>query len=185
MMSTLADRLEDIPGIASVSVDLDEEGGGINIRLDPGADELEVMERLRAVLIAYGVRSSRPETVEQAFPEPKTSKWALGVEVKITPMETGARVEVEGKNVKSFRVVAAEPMAIAQGVADAWCRVVGKVPVEIVGVSVGDRGDLTVTATDGETETTGSANVEEGWESALAFAVGRAIGAVPPGPFAG
>jgi len=182
-MSTLAHRLEDIPGIASVTVDLDEEGGGINIRLEPGADEIVVMERLRTVLIAYGVRSSKPETVNEAFPEPSTSP--LGVQVRITPLERGARVEVEGRSVRSFRVVAASPGAIAQGVADAWCRVVGKIPVEIVRVSIGDEGELTVAATDGETETIGKASIGDGWESALALAVGRAIGLVPTGPMAG
>lgn len=179
MMSNLANRLEDIPGVASVTVDLTEDGGGINIKLIPGANEVEVMERLRTVLIAYGVRSSKPESVEGAFPEKSASLVPLGVRVRITPLESGARVEVEGKNVRSFRVVAANPRAIAQGVADAWCRVAGKIPVEIVDVSLGDRGELEVVASDGETETVGIADVGEGWESALARAVGRAIGMVP------
>jgi hypothetical protein len=181
-MSNLAHRLEDIPGVASVNVDLTEEGGGINIRLDPEADEVEVMEKLRTVLIAYGVRSSRPESVEQALPEGGDESVPLGVRVTITPLDKGARVEVEGPKVRSFRVVAANPEAIAQGVADAWCRVVGKVPVEIVRVSIGDGGELTVTATDGLTETTGTADVGHGWESAVALAVGRAIGMVSAAP---
>lgn len=182
MMSGLADRLEDIPGVDSVTIDLTEGGGGINIKLVPGANEIEVMDRLRTVLISYGVRSSKPESVEDVFPERGAASAPLGVEVKITPLESGARVEVEGKNVRSFRVVAANPRAIAQGVADAWCRVAGKIPLEIVAVSLGDRGELAVTASDGETETTGIADVGEGWESALALAVGRAIRIVPSEP---
>ncbi len=180
MMSTLAHRLEDIPGVASVTVDLSEDGGGINIRLEPGADEVEVMERLRAVLITYGVRSARPETVEEAFPEPGSLPARLGVVVRITPLEKGARVEVEGQSIRSFRVVAANPIAIAQGVADAWSRVVGKIPLEIVGVALDDRGQLAVTASDGETDSVGTADVGAGWESAVTVAVGRAIGLVPP-----
>jgi hypothetical protein len=171
----LASRLEDIPGVESVTIDLTDEGGGINIRLSPGADESDVLERLRTVLIAYGVRSPGPEPVaeERAAPVPD-----LGVEITITPLESGARVEAQGKKVRSFRLVAANPSAIAQGVADAWCQVVGRVPIEITEVRVTPEGGLLVTANDGQTETTGGANVEIGWESALTLAVGRAIGLV-------
>jgi hypothetical protein len=182
MTPGLTSRLEEIPGVASVTVDLTDDGGGINIRLVPGADELAVMERLREVLVAYGVRSSRPETVEEALPdvpEGPPELRGLGVRVRIVPLEKGARVEVEGKNVRSFRVVAANPNSIAQGMADAWCRVVGKVPVEITRVSIGDDGRITVDARDGDIERTGISMVSLGWERALTLAVGRAIGLVP------
>lgn len=176
-MSNLAHRLEDIPGVASVVLDLSEDGGGINIRLVPGADEYDVMERLRSVLIAYGVRSARPERVA-SLPERRNSDLApLGVEVKITPIERGARVEVESKTVRSFRVVAADRLAIAQGLADAWSQVVGRIPTELVSVNLND-GVLTVVARDHERETTGSAEVAEGWQRALALAVGQAIGII-------
>ena len=175
MMPNLADRLEDIPGVASVTVDLTDEGGGINIRLTPGADESEVMERLRTVLIGYGVRSPGPEPEAE---EPAVATHPLGVQVTITPLEHGARVVAESKSVRSFRLVAANPHAIAQGVADAWCQVIGRVPVEIIGVRVGEGGALMVTTWDGDRENMGAANVEIGWESALTLAVGRAIGAV-------
>lgn len=182
MSPGLVGRLEDIPGVASVTVDLTDEGGGISIKLEPGADEAEVMERLRTVLINYGVRSARPETVEEAFPEAPEGPPELrgvGVTVRVVPLDKGARVEVEGKNVRSFRVVAANPNSIAQGIADAWCRVVGKVPVEVMSVSVGDDGRITVVARDGELERTGVSTVSLGWERALTLAVGRAIGLIP------
>ena len=75
-------------------------------------------------------------------------------------------------------MVTANPRAIAQGLADAWCRVIGKVPVEIVGVSLADDGRLVVTAIDGDAERTGAAMVSLGWERALVLAVGRAMGLV-------
>ena len=180
MTPGLTSRLEEIPGVASVTVDLTEEGGGINIRLLPGADEAGVMERLRTILVAYGVRSPRPETVEEALPEPTgpPELRGLGIEARIVPLEKGARVEVEGDKIRSHRVVAANPRAIAQGLADAWCRVIGKVPVEIVGVSLADDGRLVVTAIDGDAERTGAAMVSLGWERALVLAVGRAMGLV-------
>jgi len=176
-MSNLAHRLEDIPGVESVVVDLSDDGGGINIRLVPGADENEVMERLRTVLISYGVRSARPLPAA-TLPERRNVEMApLGVRVRITPLERGARVEVESKSVRSFRVVAADRHAIAQGLADAWSQVVGRIPTELV--SVGVRGGvIEVVARDGDRETIGTAEVGEGWQHALALAVGRAIGTV-------
>lgn len=177
----LTSRIEEIPGVASVTVDLTEEGGGINIRLVPGADEAGVMERIHQILVAYGVRSSRPQTVEEALPEPSDGPpelRGLAVKVRLVPLEKGARVEVEGENVRSHRVVAANPRSIAQGMADAWCRVIGKVPIEVVGASIADDGLLKVRAFDGEIERVGTAMVSLGWERALTLAVGRAMGLI-------
>jgi hypothetical protein len=60
-------------------------------------------------------------------------------------------------------------------VSDAWCQVIGQIPVEVVNVSVGDDGMLAVSISNGEIETKGSASVEAGWEDALARAVGGAL----------
>ncbi|MEE9177754.1 MAG: hypothetical protein V3U46_04950 [Acidimicrobiia bacterium] len=174
----LASRLQDIPGVASVAVDLTDSGGGINVRLEPGADEAVVMERLRALLVAYGVRSPNPPKLRLGRPIKYLDDSPLDVDVTITPIKAGARVQVASAKVRSFRVVPATPEALAQGLSDAWCQVVGKIPVEIVSVTMGDEGDLTVVASDGEHETSASSNVAGGWEEALARAVGRAIGVV-------
>jgi hypothetical protein len=173
LTSNLASRLEDIPGVASVVVDLEGFGRGIDVRLEPGADETAVMEKLRALLAAYGVHhEQRPEVTHR--PKPPVVKDP-GVEVNITPLKSGARIEVSTRSVKSFRIVAATPMAIAQGLADAWCQVVGRIPVEIVEVSVGDEGSLTVVAKDDDRETRGVADVEKGWVAALTTAVAGAL----------
>jgi len=178
MTPNLASRLQDIPGIASVAVDLTDSGGGINIRLESGADEAVVMERLRALLVAYGVRSPNPPRLRLGRRTKYLDDSPLGVDVKITPIKAGARVQVATTKVRSFRVVPATPEAIAQGLSDAWCQVVGRIPVEIVSVTMGDEGELTVVASDGEHETSATSNVSSGWEEALARAVGRAIGVV-------
>ncbi len=178
MTPNLASRLQDIPGIASVTVDLTDSGGGINIRLEAGADEAVVMERLRALLVAYGVRSPNPPQLRLGRQTKYLDDGPLGVDVKITPIKAGARVQVATTKVRSFRVVPATPEAIAQGLSDAWCQVVGKIPVEILGVTMGDEGELTVVASDGAHETSATSNVSSGWEEALARAVGRAIGVV-------
>ncbi|HLF60334.1 MAG TPA: hypothetical protein VI980_04045 [Acidimicrobiia bacterium] len=178
MSVKLVDRIQDIPGVAAVSLDLeDPEAGGINVRLEPDADEMEVLERVRALLVAYGVRS-------QGYPALRvgrtriTGDSRLGVDVRITPIKGGARVEVIGRNVRSFRVVPPDPNVIAQGLADAWCQVLGRVPVEISRVSVTDGRTLEVVAMDSTIERIGAADLTEGWTEALALAVGEAIGAV-------
>lgn len=176
MTSSLANRLGDIPGVASVVVDLEGFGRGIDVRLEPGADEGVVMEKLRALLAAYGIRRDRQPSMSLGRGERGQSLANVGVDVSITPLDNGARIEVATSTVRSFRVVAATPLSIAQGLADAWCQVIGRVPVEIVGVSVDDESRLIVTASDGEQETRGSAAIEHGWIEALTGAVAGALG---------
>ena len=73
----------------------------------------------------------------------------LGVDVKITPIKAGARVQVATTKVRSFRVVPATPQAIAQGLSDAWCQVVGRIPVEIVGGTTAVLTLMTISPKDG------------------------------------
>lgn len=173
MTSSLASRLGDIPGVASVAVDLDGFGRGIDVRLEPGADEAAVMERLRTLLAAYGVRRDRQPTMSNG----RANGIARddGIEVSITPINSGARVEVATSTVKSFRIVAADPGSVAQGLADAWCQVIGRVPVEIVQVFIDARGQLVVTASDGDHETRGTSEIAHGWVDALTGAVAGAL----------
>lgn len=177
MSPGLATRLQDIPGVASVAVDLTDSGGGINIRLEPDADEFEVMEKVRTLLVAYGVRSPHAPKLRLGR-EPRHVEGPLPVDIQITPIKGGARVEVASKVIRSFRVVAPTPLAIAQGLADAWCQVIGKIPIEVV--SVGVEGDvwLTVVTSDGVADSTGVADITAGWQEALGRAVGRALGVV-------
>lgn len=173
MSSSLASRLEDIPGVASVVVDLDGFGRGIDVRLEPGADEAVVMERLRALLAAYGVRSERRPRREVGRSTRRVSD--LGVDVSITPTDGGARIEVATGAVRSSRVVSSDPMAVAQSLADVWCQVIGRVPIEIVSVEVGEDGSLTVVGNDDGHELRGSRGPENGWVDALTGAVGDVI----------
>ena len=94
-------------------------------------------------------------------------------------MKSGARIEAATKSVKSFRVVAATPLAVAQGLADAWCQVIGRVPIEIVSVTVGEDRQLVVKAVDGEHEAVGGADIDQGWVDALSRAVAGVLGDDP------
>jgi hypothetical protein len=168
----LFERLQDISGVASVSFDLDDVESGISVRLEPEANEAEVLERVRALLVAYGVRSHAESGSE---PEPETP-GPLGVDIRITPIKGGARVEVIGPSIRSFRVVLPAALSVAQGLADAWCQVIGKAPVEVTRANLSDAGVLEVAAIDGDVERTGRSDVSAGWETALGLAVGKAIG---------
>ncbi len=177
MTTKLVGRLQDIPGVAAVSVNLEEEGGGINVRLQPDADEAEVLERVRALLVAYSVRSeSFPPLRVGRTPLPGNND--LGVDVKITPIKGGARVEVIGDAIRSFRVVPPDPTAIAQGLSDAWSQVLGRPPTEISSVSIDDDGHLLVTASVDGIEHRGESDLDQGWATALTHSVGRAIGVI-------
>jgi hypothetical protein len=176
MREKLISRLEDIPGVASVSLDLDDVESGIRVKLHDDADEVEVLDRVRELLVAYGVRSHDHPTLQIGQSRFGRVGTDIGVAVEVTPIEGGgARVEVIGPAVRSFRVVAPAPTAIAQGISDAWCQVLGKIPLEITRVSM-EGGDLRVMASDGETERVGMADLGYGWTYALALAVGKAIG---------
>lgn len=177
-MSSLAARIEDIPGVAAVVVDFTDSGGGINLRLETGADEAMVMEKVRGLLAAYGAKAPDAPGWELGQAPALDSSRDLGVDVAITPIASGARVEVASAKVRSFRVVTPEPIAIAQGLSDAWCQVIGRAPVEIVRVTRDRGGRLEVMASDGQTERVGIGDVTLGFEQALTTAVGGALGAV-------
>jgi hypothetical protein len=173
----LVERLQDIPGVASVSLNLEDVESGIRVRLDEDADEAEVLERVRALLVAYGVRSPDQGSMEIGN-RLAQARAALGVDVRISPVKGGARVEVIGTAIRSFRLVPSTPMAIAQGLSDAWCQVLGRIPLEVGKVSLTDEGVLSVIVTDGKEERVGRSDIVDGWTMALSLAVGRAMGVV-------
>jgi hypothetical protein len=173
----LVERLQDIPGVASVSLNLEDVESGIRVRLDEDADEAEVLERVRALLVAYGVRSPDQGSTEIGN-RLAQARAALGVDVRISPVKGGARVEVIGTAIRSFRLVPSTPMAIAQGLSDAWCQVLGRIPLEVGKVSLTDEGVLSVIVTDGKEERVGRSDIVDGWTMALSLAVGRAMGVV-------
>jgi hypothetical protein len=174
----LISRLEDIPGVASVSLDLDDMESGIKVKLEDDADEGEVLERVRELLVAYGVRSHDHPTLQVGQSRLGRLGVDIGVAVEVTPIRGGARVEVIGPAIRSFRVVPPTPDAIAQGLSDAWCQVLGRIPVEITRVALSGEGSLKVVATDGEVERVGLGDLGYGWTYGLASAVGKAIGAL-------
>lgn len=59
-MTGLKSRLESINGVENIELELGDSGlEGITVRLTEGADELQVLESVRRLLVAYGTASSR------------------------------------------------------------------------------------------------------------------------------
>ncbi|HEY4606200.1 MAG TPA: hypothetical protein VIH55_01015, partial [Acidimicrobiia bacterium] len=91
MRAKLRARLEDIPGVASVSLDLEDIDSGIRVKLDDDADESEVLERVRELLVAYGVRSHDHPTLQVGQSRLGRVGVDFGVAVEVTPIKGGAR----------------------------------------------------------------------------------------------
>ncbi len=170
----LISRLQDIPGVETVAVDLVGDAAAINLKVAPDADERTILNQVQALLVSYGVKGLTP-------PEIKVGRFSgdaadIGLDVTITPYKQGARIQVRAGDVGSARQVASTPKAIAQGLADAWCQVSGRAPREVTAVTLGSAGALAVVVSDGRSEQRGVADVSNGWANALTYAVGSALG---------
>jgi hypothetical protein len=178
MTPGLITRIQDIPGVEAVAVDLASDAGGLNLRVSPDADEQRVLQEVHELLVAYGVRGLvRPRVT---LGQRRGEAIDPGVDVKITPTELGARIQVAVGEVQSARQVAGTPAAIAQGLADAWCQVLGQIPQEVISISVNEAGGLTVVMSDGSTERRGVGDIDDGWSTALVRSVGVALGFLTP-----
>lgn len=178
MTPGLITRIQDIDGVEAVAVDLASDAGGLNLRLSPEADEVQVLKEVHELLVAYGVRGLvRPRVTlgQKRGVEPDP-----GVDVQITPTGSGARIQVAVGEVQSSRPVAATPEAIAQGLVDAWCQVLGRAPQQVRSVTMTSAGGLTIVVFDGTNERRGIADTSEGWTKALVRSVGSALGFLTP-----
>lgn len=61
-MTGLEDRLRRVRGVADLTIELGEEGlESIRVRIDDESEESSVLEEIRRILVAYGLRSRRPD----------------------------------------------------------------------------------------------------------------------------
>lgn len=174
----LRQRLENLEGVASIHLELAETGlSGIRVTLIEGADEAHVLEKIRSMLVTYGLRSPGRLEADPFKSEPKTPK-ADHIETLITPEGDGMRVEVrtEGKSV--VRVVDATPMAAAVAVAEGRAILEGRSAPQVLWIGLDTIGEwkiLTVLVKDeGQAARVGSAVVTMGWAQALDRAVANA-----------
>lgn len=174
MTPGLISRLQDIPGVESVSVDLTGDSGSVNLRVEPDADENKILTQVQALLVSYGINGLRqPDVTVGRFTGDLSS---LGLDIRIHPYEDGARIQVTSGSIQSARQVPSTPKGITQGLVDAWCQVSGKAPREVTSVILGDTGALAVVVSDGTNSRRGVADISAGWANALTYAVGSALG---------
>jgi hypothetical protein len=174
----LRQRLENLEGVASIHLELAETGlSGIRVTLIEGADEAHVLEKIRSMLVTYGLRSPGRLEAETFKSESKTRK-ASQIETSITPEGDGMRVEVRGEGRSVVRLVDATPLAAAVAVAEGRAILEGKPTPRVLWIGldiIGDWKILTVLVkSDGETARVGSAVVASGWAEALDEAVAKA-----------
>lgn len=174
----LRQRLENLEGVASIHLELAETGlSGIRVTLIEGADEAHVLEKIRSMLVTYGLRSPGRLEAEtpQANPDVPTKDQ---IETHITPEGDGMRVEVRGEGRSVVRLVDATPLAAAVAVAEGRAILEGKPAPQVLWIGldiIGDWKILTVLIKDeGEAARVGSAVVVSGWAEALDEAVARA-----------
>lgn len=92
-MTGLEDRLRKVVGVTDIVVELGAEGlEGIRVRLSEGAEESEVLEEIRRILVAYGLKATgRRRRGAQAIPP-----LELGIEMPLPDEEApGDRIPAE------------------------------------------------------------------------------------------
>jgi hypothetical protein len=177
-VGSLQHRLQNLEGVAAIELDLADAGlAGIKVTLNEGADETQVLERIRSLLVTYGLRSQPGLPVQS--PSPIVARPPDAIWTKITPEGDGMRVEVGRGRRRVSRLAAAEPMAAAQAVVDARCELEGRQSPKVVYLGldrVGEHRVLTViVGGDHATPEVGAAMVTDGWAAALGKAVDRTL----------
>lgn len=71
-MTGLEQRLRDVEGVSDIVIELSDEGlEGIRVRMHEGTDESEILEEIRRILVAYGLKGStrKKSTTSTRIPE--------------------------------------------------------------------------------------------------------------------
>lgn len=71
-MTGLEQRLRDVEGVSDIVIELGEEGlDGIRVRMHEGTDESAVLEEIRRILVAYGLKGSTRKRASTSSPIPE------------------------------------------------------------------------------------------------------------------
>ena len=173
----LRQRLENLEGVASIHLELADTGlSGIRVALDEGADESTVLERIRSLLVTYGLRTPTPVSTA---PPPNHSDPSREISTRISPEGDGMKVEITAEGETIVKLVEATPFAAAQAVAEGRSHLTGRPVPQVLWIgldAIGDHRILTVLMKgDDDPPTVGSAVVTDGWAEALDRAVARAL----------
>jgi hypothetical protein len=71
-MTGLEQRLRDVAGVSDIVIELGDEGlDGIRVRMREGTDESAVLEEIRRILVAYGLKGSTRRRASTSIPIPE------------------------------------------------------------------------------------------------------------------
>ena len=173
----LRQRLESLEGVADIHLEIAEAGlVGIRITLTEGADEALVLDRVRSMLVTYGLRppgrlDDIPRIGRSALPEARTKTL-------ISPEGEGMRVEIRGEGKSVVRLVGASPLAAAIAVAEGQALLEGRPPPQVLWIGLDAIGEWKVLTVLVRHEIgpvrVGAAVVSSGWADALDEAVAKA-----------
>ena len=127
-MNGLERRLRNVRGVADITIELGETGlDGIRVRIDDDTDEGEVLENIRRILVAYGLRSKRadddnplPAESEDDLPAPSDVP-----RVTVRPGDGGLTVEIVGENLTVVETGDRNPIGSAEAMVRAVARLRG------------------------------------------------------------
>lgn len=171
----LRQRLEAIQGVSSIQLELGDTGlTGIRVTLAEGADEATILDRIRAMLVTYGLKA--PQTIS---PGPTRIFAADELVTEIEEAGQLLRIEVKGEGDAVVTLVDATPLAAARAVGKARAQLTGTGEVEVMWIGLDQIGEwriLTVLASIGDEKVNaGAAVVTKGWADALDRAVAAAL----------
>jgi hypothetical protein len=141
-MMGLEDRLRRVDGVADLTVELGTEGlESIRVRIDEGTDEASVLDEIRRILVAYGLRSRRTETVDSRNVGPAIVGVAEGpVRPRITvgPRDEGLYVRLtEGDRIVE-RTGVRSPIGVAVAMVQAVAEWRGSPSPERIALALDD-----------------------------------------------
>lgn len=170
----LRQRLENLEGVASIQLELADTGlSGIRVTLSEGADEAMVLERIRAMLVTYGLRA--PDQMTGSRPEAEDPSDLVAV---LSPEGDRLRVEVRGQGETVSAIVDPSPLSAARAVAAARAQLRGQPAPEVMWIGLDQIGAFSVltilTAQPDEKVSVGSVVVEGDWAQALNRALAAA-----------
>lgn len=173
MTGGLEQRLRTVSGVSGLRIDLGREGlEGIHVSLDEGTDEAAVLDEIRRILMAYGLRS-RPGALVCGDKPPTLpdSVWMGKVAGRSTARLTYGDHVFEGFGTLDWTgAVDACASAIAQAL--------GKpIPQGVIAdrLGIGDIDVVVVVCKDGGPPSAGIAVVTRGVAQALVFAITQAL----------
>ncbi len=119
----LEDRLRRVEGVSDLTVELGIEGlESIRVRIDEGTDEASVLDEIRRILVAYGLRSRRADAVGGGDGSSRIvgeSEPPLRPRITVGPREEGLYVRLTEGDRTVERTGDRSPIGVAEAMVQA------------------------------------------------------------------